>query len=607
MRNALATDEDRALAPDQDRAWPTLVEMCRAQAAADPGRRIFRFLENGVDESDVRTLADLDLRARAIAARLSTLARPGDRALLSFAPGLDFADAFFGCLYAGMIAVPVAPVEGDRNDIRRSRLEAIADSSQPRLLLGTTSALEKIEPVLGEIPATAGLAFVPVDEINPAAAAEWTAPPISPDSIAYLQFSSGSTGLPKGVVLSHANVLHNLALILANGSRENEDDDHLPPPFVSWLPNFHDMGLVSGVIEPIYVGYDVVSMPPMAFVQRPVNWLRAISDLGEANSAGPNFAYELAARRVTGRQRQHLDLSGWTIAMVGAEPVRAETLNRFCEAFEPCGFRRQALFPSYGLAESTVMVSGGPVDHGAVIRKFSAEALGRGQVRPAIQDARARELVGCGQIQSSMTLVLADPATGQPCEPGQVGEIFVCGPSIGGGYWNEPLETERTFRASLPGYPGLSFLRTGDLGFVDGGQLFITGRAKDVIILDGLNHHPHDIELTVARSHPDIREGFCCAFSVDDGHSERLIVFAETTHRYQAERASASAAGNAPAEQVTEAEIVTAVKRAVAAEHSASVHEVRLVALGTLPFTSSAKLQRGECRSRYLAGDFCAS
>lgn len=602
-----------------DRAWSTLIEMCQAQAVNQPDRNIYRFLEDGVDVSESRTLADLDRRARSIAAQLAKVAEPGDRALLGFTPGLHFADAFFGCLYAGLIAVPVTPVEGDRNDVKRSRLEAIAGSCTPRLFLSTEAGMERAERVMPEVPALARLVTVAVDGVDAVDGDSWSPPPITPETTAYLQYSSGSTGVPKGVILSHANVLHNLALILENGAEglavmlgngsAEEEEPLTAPPFVSWLPTFHDLGLISSVIEPVYAGYDVVSMPPMAFVQRPVNWLRAISDLGVAASAGPNFAFELCVRRVTAEQRRGLDLSGWVIAMIGAEPVRAEILNRFCEVFQPCGFRREALFPGYGLAESTLMVSGGPAGRGPVIERFDAGALAKGNAVPADSDAPSRELVGCGQVQPSMTLVIVDQETGQPRDPGHVGEIFVAGPSIGTGYWNDEAETERTFRASLPAYPGLSFLRTGDLGFLHSDQLYITGRVKDVIIMDGLNHYPHDIELTVSRSHPAIREGFTCAFSIDDGQRERLIVLAEIAHSYHVEAGdggpSAVTDGSA-ARQVTEAEVTAAVRRAVTAEHGVSVHDVRMLHIGALPFTSSAKLQRRECRGRYLAGEFAA-
>jgi acyl-CoA synthetase (AMP-forming)/AMP-acid ligase II len=574
------------------KTWATLVDMCRDRSAADPDRRIFVFLENGINESAALTLADVDRRSRAIAVRLRELAAPGSRVLLSYPPGLDFVTGFFGALYAGMIAVPVAPVDGDSNDVKRTRIESIARSAEPDVLLTSAAAVEQVRKALADSGRLCGLHIVATDEVPDDAAARWTRPDIGPSTVAYLQYSSGSTGLPKGVLLRHASVLHNLALIVENGS---DGKPGRPPAFISWLPMFHDMGLISSVVEPIYAGYDAVLMAPVAFVHRPFSWLRAISDAGRANAAAPNFAYEMCARRSRPDQRAQLDLSGWTIALVGAEPVRARTMRLFAETFAPCGFRPETFFPSYGLAESTVMVSGGPVGRGAVMHTFDAEALAAGRVRLARTGGKERELVGCGQIQPTLTVVITRPGTDVPCAADEVGEILVSSGSVGDGYWNQPEETERTFRARVRGYGERDFLRTGDLGFVFGDQLFVTGRLKDVIIVDGHNHYPHDIELTVGTSHPAIREGFCCALSVDEGDAERLVVLTEISIRRMKSRDSARAA---------EDEVAAAVRRAVTAEHGIPVSDVVLLRLGTLPFTSSGKIQRTECRARYQSGDF---
>ena len=575
------------------RAWATLVDMCRDRSAADPSRRIFTFLENGTDESDALTLADLDLRARAIAVRLSALAAPGSRVLLSYPPGLDFVTGFFGTLYAGMIAVPVAPVDSDSNDVKKSRIESIARSAAPEVLLTSAAAVEAVKKALADTGRLCDLQVVASDEVPGDGAGRWTRPDIGPSTIAYLQYSSGSTGLPKGVMLRHASVLHNLDLITENG----QDDPAGRATFVSWLPIFHDMGLISGVVEPIYAGFDSVLMPPVAFVHRPFSWLRAISDAGRASGAAPNFAYEMCARRSKPEQRAQLDLSGWAIALVGAEPVRAQTMRLFAQTFAPCGFRPETLYPSYGLAESTVMVSGGPVGRGAVTHAFDAQALAAGLVRLAgtAPGVKARELVGCGEIQPSVTVVITRPGTDVPSAEDEVGEILVSSRSVGDGYWDQPEETERTFRARVRGYGERDFLRTGDLGFVFGDQLFVTGRLKDVVIIDGHNHYPHDIELTVGTSHPAIREGFCCALSVDEGDTERLVVLAEVSSRQMRSQDTDRAAG---------AEVATAIRRAVTAEHGIAVSDVVLLRLGTLPFTSSGKIQRMECRARYQSGNF---
>jgi len=544
-----------------------------------------------MSESAALTMADLDLRARAIAVRLTELAVPGSRVLLSYPPGLDFVTGFFGVLYAGMIAVPVAPVDGDSTAVKRSRIESIAQSAEPDVLLTSSAAAEQVKKVLADAGQLCGLQVLATDEVPDAAASQWTRPDIGPSTVAYLQYSSGSTGQPKGVILRHANVLHNLDLITENG----QDDPAGRATFVSWLPIFHDMGLISGVVEPIYAGFGSVLMSPVAFVQRPFSWLRAISDAGRASGAAPNFAYEMCARRSKPEQRAQLDLSGWAIALVGAEPVRAQTMRLFAETFAASGFRPGTLYPSYGLAESTVMVSGGPVGRGAVIRAFDARALTTGQVRPAGPGAKERELVGCGEIQSSVTVVITRPGTDEPCPPDEVGEILVCSPSVGDGYWDQPEESARTFGARVRGHGEDEFLRTGDLGFIFDDQLFVTGRLKDVVIIDGHNHYPHDIELTVGTSHPAIREGFCCALSVDQGDAERLVVLAEVSHRQLKSQDGGRSATD---------EVATAVRRAVTAEHGIAVSDVVLLRLGTLPFTSSGKIQRMECRARYQAGNF---
>jgi acyl-CoA synthetase (AMP-forming)/AMP-acid ligase II len=336
-------------------------------------------------------------------------------------------------------------------------------------------------------------------------------------------------------------------------------------------------------------------MPPVAFVHRPFSWLRAISDTGRASGAGPNFAYEMCARRSRPEQRAQLDLSKWAIALVGAEPVRAQTMRLFAETFAPCGFRPETLYPSYGLAESTVMVSGGPVGRGAVTHTFDAQALAAGQVRLAGHGAKQRELVGCGEIQPAVTVVITRPGTDVPCPEDEVGEILVSSRSVGDGYWNQPEETERTFRARVRGHGERDFLRTGDLGFVFGDQLFVTGRLKDVVIIDGRNHYPHDIELTVGTSHPAIREGFCCALSVDEGDAERLVILAEISFRQMKSRSADRAADD---------EVAVAVRRAITAEHGIAASDVVLLRPGTLPFTSSGKIQRMECRTRYQSGHF---
>ncbi|GGO90207.1 fatty acyl-AMP ligase [Wenjunlia tyrosinilytica] len=572
--------------PGRKDALGTLLELCRTRASAEPDRKGFGFLGDGYEESDALTLGELDRIARAIAVTLRRQAHTARaRALLSYPPGLDFHVAFWGCLYAGLIPVPVAPLDGTRGNVKWTRVESIAGSSDARLFLSTRSALDAAEPVLAAADGLARLTRVATDEVCLDLAEQWTPPVANGEMVAYLQYSSGSTGLPKGVAVTHANVLHNLSLIHDSTSRPADEAGLPRPPSVSWLPLHHNMGLISSVLDPLFSGRDVTLLPTMTFVQRPLTWLRAISALGRADSCAPNFAFDLCVRRITDVQRQDLDLSRWEMALVGGEPVRADTLSRFSEVFARTGFRRQALCPGYGLAESTVMVSAGPVGAGPVVLRLDAESLAAGTARIADGRRESRELVGCGRIHRLSTVVAVDPSTGKPRGEDEVGEILVSGPSVATGYWDAPGETAETFSASLPDLPGERFLRTGDLGFLHDGQLFVTGRAKDVIIIAGANHYPQDIEATVEACHPAVREMGACAVAVDDGVRERLVVLVETT--------------DPPTEEVKRE-----IRRAVHAKHRIQVHEVVLLEPGTLPLTTTGKLQRRNSRDRYLGGSF---
>ncbi|MFI5685542.1 fatty acyl-AMP ligase [Streptomyces sp. NPDC051636] len=576
----------------------TLVDLCRTRAAAEPDRKGFVFLGDGVEESDSLTLAELDRYARAIAVTLRRRV-PVARScvLLSYPPGLDFHAAFLGCIYAGLVPVPVAPLDGTRGNAKWTRVESIAASSEPRLFLSTGRMLAAAEPVLADTDGLAGLVRVATDEVCLDLAEQWTPPVAAAEMVAYLQYSSGSTGVPKGVAITHRNVLHNLSLIYDN-TRRPADDAGLPrPASVSWLPPHHNMGLICNVLDPLFSGRDVTLLPTMTFVQRPFTWLRAVSRLGRADSCAPNFAYDLCVRRVTGAQRRELDLSGWEMALVGGEPVRSDTLDRFSEAFAQTGFRREALCPAYGLAEATVMVTAGPVGQGPEVLRLDSAALAAGKVRTAASAQDSRTLVGCGRPHPLSTAVAVDRDTGKPCAEDEVGEIFVSGPSVAAGYLNAPQESAETFQGSLPDQPGERFLRTGDLGFLYNGQLFITGRAKDVIIIAGANHYPQDIEATVEASHPAVRQFGACAVSVDDGAHERLIVLAETT----------SPAGGENDEPLNAQEIKREIRRAVHAGHRIQVHDVVLLKPGTLPLTTTGKLQRRDSRERYLGGSFEAA
>ncbi|HEV2844920.1 MAG TPA: amino acid adenylation domain-containing protein, partial [Thermoanaerobaculia bacterium] len=549
----------------------TLAEALRLRAALSPERRAYTFLADGEDEAEHLNYRELDERARAIAAALRRTCGTGDRALLLFPPGLDFVAAFFGCLYAGVIAVPAYPPRSPR---MLPRLQSILEDSEPAAALSTSAASARVAGWL-EKEGIQGLPWLATDEISLETAAEWRDPEPPGDAIAFLQYTSGSTSAPKGVMVSHANLAHNQRVIQSACGHSEES------VFVSWLPLYHDLGLIGNLLQATWVGAPCVLMSPVAFLQNPSRWLKAVSRYRGTTSGGPNFAYELCLRKVPAAERERLDLSSWRVAFNGAEPVRAETLARFAEAFAPAGLSRRALYPCYGLAEATLMVSGGWLEEPPVVRGYDAEALAVHRAEPGAD----RELVGSGHVLLDLRAAIVDPETGRPRAPGGVGEVWVAGDSVAAGYWNRPEETARTFGARLPDGDG-PFLRTGDLGFLDdGGELFITGRIKDLIILRGRNHYPQDIELTAERSHPALRGVVGAAFSVEAAGEERLVVVHEVDRH---------AAGLD--------EVAEAVRRAVAEEHEALVHEVVLVPQGGVPRTTSGKIQRRGCRELYLSG-----
>jgi acyl-CoA synthetase (AMP-forming)/AMP-acid ligase II len=396
-----------------------------------------------------------------------------------------------------------------------------------------------------------------------------------------LQYTSGSTGKPKGVMLSHANLMHNSRLMRAAFQYGSESR------CVSWLPVYHDMGLIGGLLQPLYGGYPCVLMPPASFLQRPLRWLEAITRTRATISGGPNFAYELCLRRTGEAERSCLDLSSWQVAFNGAEPLRAETLKRFADFFHPSGFKRTAWFPCYGLAEATLMVTGGPSGRGPIVKRVEAKALEHGRAVEAEerltpeQESNVRPLVSSGRVAGpQQQLRIVNPETMSECADGEVGEVWTAGPSVAAGYWNRADETEETFGARLgaggEGYLG-PYLRTGDLGFIADGELFITGRAKDLIIIRGANHYPQDIEWTVAASHPALRASGTAAFALESQGEERLVVVQEMEPRSRAELR----------------EVFESIRQAVAEEHEVDIYAIALVKAGSVPKTTSGKVQRG--------------
>jgi len=566
----------------------TLVEMLGERARRSPERLAYVFLRDGEAEAARLSLGELDRRARVLAGALQRLNVRGERALLLYPTGEDFVIAFFACMYAAVVAVPVPSPGPARLGRALPRLQAIVHDAQARLVLTTSHICASLLPLLAAAPGLESLRWLATDTLPADDGAQWIDPNVDANSIALLQYTSGATANPRGVILTHANILHNQAWM----QRRFETDEETV--VVSWLPLFHDMGLIGAMLGALYIGGRLILMSPEAFLQRPVRWLHAISRYRASISGGPNFAFDHCVARISDEQRATLDLSSWKVAFTGAEPVRAGTLQRFTRAFGPRSFRAESFYPCYGLAESTLFTCGGTRGAPPVIKTLRSEALERGVAVEAHEpDAltAVRRVVGCGRPLDDHAVAIVDPESCRTRLPGEVGEIWVSGPSVGRGYWNKPEETARVFGARLPDPDGRVFLRTGDLGFMTGGDLFVTGRLKDLIIIDGRNHYPHDIEQTVEGADPAVQPGACAAFSVDAEGGERLVIAAEVQRRGPERRSEAGVH-----------DTVRAIRRAVAEMHDVEVHAVRLLRPGSLPKTSSGKLRRLACRDAFLAG-----
>ena len=572
----------------------TIVDLLRQRAAYRPHDRAFTFLVDGENEELNITYAELDRKARALGAWLMASGMQGKRVLLLYPSGLDFIAAFMGCLYGGAIAVPAYPPRKNRSV---ERIEAIAADARASVALTTRDVLDRFDTLRAAAPSLEKLLWKVDAELELDWADRWSRPDVSGDTLAFLQYTSGSTGTPKGVMLSHENLLHNSLRIMQAFEITRSQSG------VFWLPSFHDMGLIGGILVPLYGGKFNVLMSPVAFLQKPLRWLQAISKYRATISGGPNFAYELCVRKTTPEQRAGLDLSSWSLAFNGAEPVRPETIDAFAEAFAVSGFRREAFFPCYGLAESTLMVTGGMKFEQPVIRAFDAAALETGSATTRAGFAPgARRLVGSGRELDGQDVRIVDPQTCEALPPGRVGEIWVSGPSVAQGYWNREDATRETFAAMLAHPDAHSqtqsakkwrpnpgpYLRTGDLGFFDAGELFVTGRLKDLIIVRGRNHYPQDIERSVEEASPLVRAGSVAAFSVDVDGRERVVVVAEL-ERGKRETGELSTAFDE-------------IRKRLAIEHEVALEGLVMVRPNSIAKTSSGKIQRHACKRQFLEG-----
>ena len=558
----------------------TLVDLLRSRAKENPEHVVYTQLPDGEGDGVDLSFVEMDRQARAMAVELQNRGMAGQRALMLYPSGIEFLIAFFACQYAGVVAVPAYP---PRKNQSIGRLQAIAKDSQAEIVLATEQVVAISQPMFAELELLEGLPFLAHEQVSLDLADQWQPVAIDADDVAFLQYTSGSTGDPKGVMLTHRNLLYNQAIIQKAASHNHTSS------YVSWLPLFHDMGLACAV-QVIYISSHCTLMAPAAFIQKPRRWLWAISNYRAHTSGGPNFAFDLCVKTYRPEDYEGLDLSCWKMAFSGAEPVRAKTLDRFMEIFGQYGLERSALYPCYGLAEATVAVSGGALDKPPVEKTIDLDALSNNQIEYCEeQTSRTDRYIASGFTHLEDQVVIVDPDTLLPCRKDRVGEVWVSSPSVGIGYWGRKELSKETFFNRLEGYQG-SFLRTGDLGFVDQGELFITGRKKDLIIIRGRNYYPQDLELIAEQSHAALSFNSSAAFAVERGDESYLVLVLEVERRHVRKFISKEAAD--------------AIRRAIAEQFELQVSGIVFLKPGRVPKTSSGKVMRGAAATKFTDGSF---
>lgn len=578
----MKTGSMRVNAPLEARGCSTLIEALQHQALHNPDGEAYLFLEDGEHEGRRLTFSRLEGRTRALGQYLSQQVPIGSRVLLLLPSGLEFIEAFLGCLYAGIVAVPAYPPEPGRVNRTLPRLRAILQDAGSSVVLTTRELLAAMEHV--QVPELRSVHWLALDGLDLEAAGDWTPPALDKEGLAFLQYTSGSTATPKGVRVSHTNLISTLA-------DSDVGLEHTPQSvMVTWLPAFHDLGLIYGLLLPLWVGFRCIMLPPASFLQRPLRWLEALSRYRGTHSAAPNFAYGLCVDKSTPEQRRRLDLSSWRVTLNAAEPIRRATEQQFMEAFAPCGFRPETFCHAYGLAEFTVKVSSQAAWKCPSFCRVDDGELKAHRIREVEEGhPGARWIASCGSPALDTRIEIVHPETRERCRPGEVGEIWVTGSSLAGGYWEQPEESAATFRATLASTGEGPFLRTGDLGFLKEGELFVTGRQKDLLVVRGRNHYPQDLEQAAEECHPMLRSGCSAAFAVEEDGEEHVVLVAEV-------KSSMPRPGELE-------EVLESIHRAVAAQHEVHVHTVVLIEGRTLPKTSSGKIQRRACKSAFLAGE----
>lgn len=543
----------------------------RADALGGSPAAVFLADASEAPAEESLSYGELDARARQVASWLQDGHRPGERVLLIYPPGLDFLAGFFGCLYAGAIAVP-APLPDSGRGL--ARLSGIVHDAGISVVLTIAEFAGAVRGWIESSELAGTVACAATDGGLPAG--HWRPPKVGPDTVAFLQYTSGSTSEPKGVVVTHGALVHNEKEIRVGLGSTGDLRG------VGWLPHYHDMGLIGQLLHPVYVGGLLYFMSPLSFLRRPYGWLQAISRYRATDSVAPNFAYDLVTRRITDEQVAALDLSSWKVALNGSEPIQPATLEAFARRLAPAGFSPRTLFPCYGLAESTLLVTGSRRGRGLVTATVDAAALERHELVPAGPDPAGptRQVVSSGTAVG-MEVRVVDPRTRASLPSGRVGEIWVRGGSVAAGYWGRPELSAQTFDArTAEGESG--FLRTGDVGALDAaGELFVTGRIKELMIVNGRNLYPQDIEHAVRPVHPALSTA--AAFTV--GEPERVVLVQEVRTTLL--------------DGLELDDLAAMIRERIRAEFQLMVGHVRLVGAGTIPRTTSGKVQRGEVRQMF--------
>ncbi len=570
---------------EEDSLRYSLPEILQFRAAQTPGQVAYIYLVNGEDQEERITYGELHLAATDIALRLLEIGKPGDRALMLFPPGLEFIKSLFGCFYAGIIAVPAYPPRKNRS---LDRLRLLVKDSGASIILATEDISQSFERSFSDVSELNALKWNITNKQYPASTPPCPPAPLPPrppaslpSDIALLQYTSGSTGDPKGVMVTHRNIMRNAEYIRQSFSLSHESVS------VTWLPSFHDMGLIDGVLVPVYVGFPGIIIPPVSFLQKPVRWLKAITKYRGTHTGAPNFAFDLCVDGIGDEEKEELDLSSLDTLYCGAEPIRKSTFERFVAAYEQHGFARGKLYPCYGMAETTLIISGPHQGRGPVYLSISASDLEKHKITPVPeQHPDARHLVGVGYPWIDTRVRIVNPETCEVLNEDQVGEIWVAGSIVTAGYWNKPSENKQTFSAEIANEEGIKYLRTGDLGFFHEGELYISGRHKDLIIINGRNIYPQDIELLTEKAHPALRQNASAAFSVDIDGEEKLVVVAEVER---------SAIRELNADNVCDR-----IRENIVMETELSVYAIQLLRTASILKTSSGKIQRKACREAFL-------